>query len=388
MSPAETKTVSTLIYTPVIHTVLDFFSKTKTVDAEAFSTLCDALEIKNVNTDGAIVNIISKLVEYMNDTKKITSRAYNYVFGAKYREMFPAKNDVHKRYVQKTPMYIKEILEAKEADYDATPAKIVRMFKDKFDIERKAMDDIVKYVCSNDDNDYQSSNVSKLAKTLGVDKEEAQTRLDAYSELKAIYNYTEYVDKIGDDLFFKTEMKKVRAIIDEFETCAINVEKAYTLAKKAKKDIDAWRCLIRCLVYMTRVHARFVQDTKKKTFAYLVNQLGKNKIYINIKNVQFRDNVDKLAIDGKKDTEIDEYAKSSFEFASQLSIPKTYHPRNMDIYNKIGYFIFYNWSCDKPIPKVSKIVRIAVGLAVVKYIETQFAVIKSTKSNGKIVIQF
>lgn len=402
IEPAEIKKISENIYTPIIHTTLDYFKKIhvaqqdkndktdiKIKTNELFDELCESLDIKTIEDKDVITNLIAKISEYMHNSKKITSRVYNYVFGNKYSEMFPEKNDVHKRYVQKTPMYIKEILLAKEEDVDLTPVQVITRFKDKFDVERKVMNDMVKLIETNAANNmYHNSNVSKLVKAAGITKTEAAKRLEVYSELKAIYNYVEYIDKLDDGDFFKTEMKKVHTILDEFDKCASEVDKLKMLANKVKKPVDQWKCLIRCLVYATRVHDRFVQDAKKKSFAYLINQLAKNKIYINIKNVGFRKDLEELVKNNAKDVDIDKFATKNVEFIGQLTIPKTYHPRNIDIYNKLGYYVFYNWNYDKEIPKINKTVRVAVGLAVAKYIDAQLSVIKASKQNGKIVIKF
>ena len=183
-------------------------------------------------------------------------------------------------------------------------------------------------------------------------------------------------------------MSEVDYILAEFDEATNNVLKIATKVKTLRKPTEQWKLFVKALVYMTRAHNKFVTSDKKKTFTYLINQLAKSNVFINIKNTKFRNEVERLSNENAKDAEIDKFASENEALIEQLTIPKTYNPRNMDIYNKIGYYIFHNWKYAKPIPKLNKTIRIAVGMTVIKYIDNQLEAIKSNKKTGKIAIKF
>lgn len=394
----DLKTLSKSIYSPYIHTVLDFAEASKLTE-ENFRKLIQWFNIPTVpGADTAA--ILRALSLYLHDSKKATHKAFNVVFGDYYVKKHPEKNEVHKRFVQRAPVQIMEILDAKDKTFGADlKTLITTCIKNEFrglsagakEINKSLGANAIEKIVLHPENDTvlkgrNFAQVRKLDQFKDKNEEDVQAFFNCYSEVMVIKNFINYINEIDDEAMYHTKFAEVKAIAANFETTAAAIDRLVAAAGKKSNDRDNWRLIVKALVIVTQLHRRFAAKAKSPVM-FTLNIINKNGVNLCIKNDKFKKGVDKLAIENANDTAINEFADANSTLYDQLSIPRTYDPESVEIYSKLGNYIYYKWETTKPVLKITKNIRVAVGIAMLMYINSQIAVLKGAKKSVKIAIK-
>lgn len=393
----DLKGLSKSVYSPYIHTVLDYAESNKLTE-ENFSKLIRWFNIPTVpGTDTAA--ILRALSSYLHDSKKVTHKAFNVVFGDYYVKKHPERNEVHKRFVQRAPVQIMEILDAKDKNFGADlKTLITTCIKTEFkgltagakEINKSLGTNAIEKIILKEENDLLKgknfAQIRKFEQFKDRSEEDLQNFFNCYSEVMVIKNFIKYISEIDDEAMYHTKFAEVKAIAANFETAAAAIDKLVSAAGKKSSDRDYWRLIVKALTIVTQLHKRFAAKAKSPVM-FTLNIINKNGVNLCIKNDKFKKGVDKLAAENANDAAINEFADAHLTLYDQLSIPKTYDPETVEIYSKLGNYIYYKWETSKPVLKITKNVRVAVGIAMLMYINSQIAVLKGVKKSVKIAIK-
>lgn len=417
----DLKSLSKSIYTPYIHTVLDYAENNK-MNTENFQTLVSHwFGIPNVPKI-SITNTLRAISKYLHDEKTATHKAFNAVFGAYYNEKYHDDKDVHKRFIQRAPEQIMSILEAKDKKFDSTLkdliSPVVKIEFKPLSSEAKKLNTLLgsasieKVILKPSEDRFTEKIgdkvvIKSLAKIKSFDEfkavkgetkeekeafnENIKALYDVYSEIQIIKTFINYISEIEDEEFYHEKFAKVKEVVADYATTAAAIDKLVAASNKTTKEEDEWRLLTKALVLVTRLHTIYVgknPKNPKNPLMITLGILGKNGIKINIKNDKFKDGIQKFAAGTASDSEINAFADEHFALYSQLQIPKAYNPMYVDIYSKLGYFIYKNWTPSKNVLKISKNIRAAVGIAMVLYIKQQLDVLMNGKKNLKVTLMF
>ena len=393
--------VNDLIMDPYVHTAYEFIEKAKKAKKEeknidaAFRALCESYGIiENKNDELQI--LINNMTEFIKDRSKINGRIFNYVFGPVYSEKHPTKEEVHMRYIQRAPEDLIDILKMKLSHFDWS---VDEFFTNPNGIVRKTISDdkvsSVKAIMELVKSKTKGNARAEITKLLGEKNAKPSAIAEmqkSISHIRTCYSFINYLAEIDDKKQFKTLVDKVNTLADDFDTCASDIEKIQKKSIKSKDTEEVWQYLITIVARLASIISKLSTPTKngkeKLPLTLLCTALHKSGCNLNIKNKKLRDDINKLALGTYTDRAAVEIAKAHTSAIDQVVTPSAYNQYNPELYSKLGFILMEGWSYTKPIVKVNKSMRIAVGLALFKYVDAEVAKLTYDKPNAKIVIDF
>lgn len=401
---AEGQNVNDLIMDPYVHTAYEFIEKSKKVKKEeknvdaAFRALCESFGIVE-NKNDELQILINNMTEFIKDQAKVNGRIFNYVFGPVYAEKHPSKEEVHMRYIQRAPENLIEILNLKRANFKWSVDKffedgknsILRKYISDDSIDASAVMSIVK---SKSKGSEHSSVRAEIVKLLGKDaKASAVTEMQkSISHIRTCYSFITYLEEITEKKVFENLVDKVIKLSEEFAECASEVERLQKKAVRSKDNSDVWGFLICIVTRLAAITNKLSTPTKngkeKLPLTLLCTTLHKSGCNVNIKNKKLRDEINRLATSTYSDKVAIEIAKKYVSAIDQVVTPSAYNQYNAELYSKLGFILMEGWSYTKPIQKVNKSMRIAVGLALFKYVDAEVSKLTYDKPSAKVIIEF
>lgn len=389
---------------PYIQTMLNFCRKGK-IDPEEFKTLCiEDFEVKPIPSSN-ILDILKKMAKYTSNTARHVQKAFNFAFGSFYAKKFSDKKDVSKRYVQRAPSKILEILELKNKHFnDDIFESVVKLYykdlsKNVLSINSLLKSNSIEASVIDEANNriFTTDNIKKIreneifAKVIGkknISDDEIQSMINTYNELQTAYGFVNFIDNINEQSTFTEGLDEIKKISSKIINLTSKLEELIKFVEK-HDEIDEngdnvhWECLIKALVYMTDAHKVFATGGRK-AFAIMNKSLG---IDINIRNTKLKEAISSAV--PTNDKHIHEIAGLFKDEIRQLSIPSTYNPTMRGIYDDLGNYLYNNWNCTSPVQKIPKAVRIAAGMALFQFLKHQIDIISHGKSNiVKIALKF
>lgn len=392
----ENKPIQTITYIPHIRSVLDFYAE-GAVTPERFQELCADFNIQSLPS--VDVNaLLEKFQEYLHDNARVP-RTFNAVFGEFYARKYTEPKDVHKRYLQRSPEMLRDILESKNTSFEDDTKKLATKYvniyfkqltKAQQQLNKKLNTNAIEKLITKPDqpNIFKGRNVAQLKKLPefeGAAAEDVEALLKTYNELVVVYNFIRYINEIDDETFYHQKFDIMTGILAEYEN-------TYTIIEKLKTSIRAgneWNVLVKALVHMSRLHIPFCSKNKKP-FMVLLNSLQRQGTFINIKNDKFKRAIDELAAQKHNDARCDTLASTSADIFAQLAVGRNYNASSETIYSKMGAYIYHNWTYDKPIAAMNlrKATKVAVGMQIFVTISEALATMKMSKKTTKIVLKF
>lgn len=404
VAPADGNNVNDFIMDPYVHTAYEFIEKSKKAKKDEknpaqFKTLCEAFGITENKTDELQI-IIEHMAEFIHDTAKINGRIFNYVFGPVYADKHPSKNEVHMRYIQRAPEDLIDILKLKQANFKWTTDKFFGSDKNSI-IYKYISDDkidcdtILNIVKSKTKDSERGTTVrSEIIKLLGKDAKPAivSEMQKSISQIRTCYSFLTYLEEITDKKQFDALVNKVVKLSEEFEDCASEIDKLRKQSVRSDKQENVWGILIAIVTRLAAVTNKLSSPIKngkdKLPLTLLCTTLHKSGCNLNIKDKNLRADINKLATETYTDRAAFEIAKKYQSSIDKVVTPPAYNQFNPELYSKLGFILMEGWNYTKPIQKVNKSMRIAVGMALFKYIDTEVSKIASDKQSAKIVIEF
>ena len=399
------QSINDLIMDPYVHTAYEFIEKAKKAKKEeknidgTFKALCRSFGIIE-NQNNELQTLIDNMCRFIKDNSKINGRIFNFVFGPVYAEKHPDKKDVHMRYIQRAPENLIDILHLKQANFkwtvdrffDNSKTSLVHQYLPDESTDAGAVMEIVKMKTKNRDS--HASLRAEITKLLGgsAKANEIASMQRSISHIRTCYNFINYLSEITDKKQFDALVNRVESLSEEFNECAVEVEKLQKKSIKAKDDKEVWGFLIAIVTRLASITNKLNSPTKngkeKLPLTLLCTTLHKSGCNINIKNKSLRDAINKLATETYTDRAAFGIAREHQEAISQVVTPSAYNQFNPELYSKLGFILMEGWNYNKPVIKVSKSMRIALGMALFKYIDAEVAKLTYDKKAMKIIIDF
>jgi len=390
----ENKPVATLTYNPYMRSVLDFYAEHP--KAEGFEELCVDFGIKA--SDGVnVADVLDCMLKLLRDNARVP-RTFNAVFGEFYAKKYQDQKDVHKRYLQRSPELMADILEKKNSEFDVSANKLdaeftkaycKRLSKDALALNKRLAAQAIEKVFNKDsDNLFRGKNVAQLKKAPefeGAKVEDIEALLKMYNELVVMHSFNLYISEIDDEAFYHEKFDAMNEIINTYDATASVIEKL----KSSIRKNNEFSVLVKALVHITRLHIPLC-GKNKKPFMVALNALQRYGVKLNIKRNDFKSAINELAAKKHDDAACDELAGRSEHVREQLATPKNYNPLNDEIYNKMGTYIYHNWGYEEPIAamNVRRPTKVAVGMQLLMTVKEELHHIKLSKKTTKIVIKF
>lgn len=391
---AENKPVASLTYAPYIRSVLDFYAEHP--KAEGFDELCADFGIKT--SEGInVAETLDCMLKLLKDNARVP-RTFNAAFGEFYANKYRDTKEVHKRYLQRSPELMADILAKKDSEFALTANKLDiefakiycrRLSKEALTLDKKLGAQAIEKVFNKDgENLFRSKNVAQLKKLdefKGARVEDIEALLKMYNELVVMHNFNLYISEIDNEDFYHQKYAAMSDIIKAYDSTANAIEKL----KSSIKKTNEWPVLVKALVHITRLHISLC-GKNKKPFMVALNALQRYGVRLNIKRNDFKQCINELAADKHDDSKCETLASTSLNVYEQLSTPRNYNPLNDEIYNKMGSYIYHNWSYDEPIAamNVRRPTKVAVGMQLLMTIKEELHNIKLSKKVTKVVIKF
>ena len=210
-------------------------------------------------------------------------------------------------------------------------------------------------------------------KTIKRDKDGNEVEVEVERTESVNVNFKECLEQYkaiyADTRKFYEKWKKL--INDEYDKIKFNQE---TDDAKANEEYErlTYELFLRYFIEAVKfVKSKFNYTTPLKTF---INDIKKDIMFKFNKNLRTKIN-EKIEQDEPiSHEEIAELAKDYYREWMFLNSPKTYDPTELSIYSKIGKF------CGVPIKKDY---RIAIGIAIVAYIQEQIKIIRAIYSKKR-----
>lgn len=395
-SNTESRPIQSITYIPHIRSVLDFYAD-GAVTPERFQELCSDFGIQTLPSVD-VRAFLEKFQEYLHDNARIP-RIFNAVFGEFYARKYTEPKDVHKRYLQRSPEMLRDILKSKNDSFADDIKKLATKYanvyykqlsKSQQALNKKLGTNAVEKVFTKPDqtNIFKGRNAAQLKKLpefADATIEDVEALLKTYNELVVVYNFIRYINEIDDEAFYHQKFSIMEGILAEYEN-------TYAIIERLKTSIESgneWSTMIKALVHMSRLHMPFCSKNKKP-FMTLLNSLQRNGTYINIKNDRFKRAIDELAAEKHDDSHCETLASTSENIFAQLAVGRNYDASSETIYSKMGAYIYHNWAYDKPIAAVQirKATKVAVGMQIFVTISEALATMKMSKKTTKIVLKF
>lgn len=391
---SENKPISALTYSPYIRSVLDFYAEHP--KAEGFDELCADFGI-SASEGINVAETLEGMLKLLRDNARVP-RIFNAVFGEFYATKYTEQKDVHKRYLQRSPELMADILAKKNSEFAITINKLdaeftklycKRLTKDQLTLNKKLATQAIEKVFNKDgDNLFKGKNVAQLKKEdvfAGAKAEDIEALLKMYNELVVMHNFNLYISEIDNEAFYHEKYAAMSKIINAYETTASAIE---TLKDGVNKT-NEWPVLVKALVHITRLHIPLCGKNKKPLMVAL-NALQRYDIRLNIKRNDFKRSINELAAQKHDDAKCDTLAGASVVVYEQLTTPKNYNPLNDEIYNKMGTYIYHNWAHTEPIAamNIRRPTKVAVGMQLLMTVKEALHTIKLSKKTTKIVIKF
>ena len=400
-SVVEGQNVNDLIMDPYVHTAYEFIEKAKKAKKDeknvnlAFRSLCESFGIIE-NKNDELQKLINDMTTFIKDQAKINGRIFNYVFGPIYAEKHPTKEEVHMRYIQRAPEDLIEILKLKLTnfnwgvdDFFTKPNGLVK----KYISDDKVHDiDAVMDIVKSKDKGNMRQEITSLLGGKNVKPNDIADMQKSISHIRTCYSFINYLSEIDDKKQFKTLVDKVNALSEEFASCAGDIEKIQKKSIRSKDTKEVWEYLITIIARLASIISKLSTPTKngkeKLPLTLLCTALHKSGCNVNIKNKKLRDDINKLALNTYTDRAAVAIAEAHQGAIDQVVTPSAYNQFNPELYSKLGFILMEGWNYNKPVVKVNKSMRMAVGLALFKYIDAEVAKRTYDKTSAKIVIDF
>ena len=392
----ETDQVDHDICDPYLYTSKHYFDNHP--KAQDIIDLCKNFMISDANVYdlNQMINQVSEIAS----SNKLEARVFNYVFGPVYAEKHKDRSEVHLRYIQRAPEDLMELLRIKNKSFGATldqmfdPSKRTLMFKylNGSRLNGQEVLDYVKNKTKEKKGMFASMKKSEIIEkynlhdltTTGV-QDEINKMQKAVSTVQTSYNFMKYLSEIDDHEVFENLYNKVEENVERFKTAASDIKKMQTLSQKTSSHAEKWKYLIAMLVEFGSAYRHVIPESDdkkdpKEPISTVFSYLKKNDCFLSISK-EFRKEMNNLMQEDYNKSEAFKLADKYVSESNGSATPHAYHPYNNQVYSKIGYLVMNNWKCDQPVNRISKNLRISIGLTIFKYIDME---VQKMMSNGKV----
>lgn len=391
---------------PYLYTARGFFnSYQKNEYLEHFEDLC-----KNFLIEDANIYEIDKLIDQMVEiatNNKLEARVFNYVFGPVYAEKHKDKTEVHLRYIQRAPEDLMQLLKIKSSSFkasldnmfDPSPSKktLLTKYISGSRLNGQEVIDYIKNKTKDKKGIFSSMKKSQIIEKYHLDgltpseiQDEINKMQKIVSTVQSSYNFMKYLSEIDDQELFEKLVGEVKTSVDRFKHAATEIKQLQDLSRKALTNTEKWKYLISIIVKFGHAYKYVISEPKdkksKEPISSIMTHIKKNNCIIGISK-KLKDELNDLILNNYNQAQIFEVAEKYVSEISNSSTPHAYHPFNNQVYSKIGYLIFNNWKCDKQITKISKNMRIAIGMTIFKYIDMEIQKFMSSGKISRIVIK-
>lgn len=392
----ETDQIDHDICDPYLYTSKHYFDEhQKTQD---IIDLC-----KNFMISDANVYDLDKLINQVSEiasSNKLEARVFNYVFGPVYAEKHKDRSEVHLRYIQRAPEDLMDLLRIKNKSFGASldqmfdPSKKTLMYKylNGSRLNGQEVLDYVKNKTKEKKGMFASMKKSEIIEkyklhdltTSGV-QDEINKMQKSVSTVQTSYNFMKYLSEIEDYGVFENLFKKVEASVERFKTAASDIKKMQALSQKTSSHAEKWKYLVAMLVEFGSAYNYVIPDSDEKReikepISTVFSYLKKNDCFISISK-EFRKDMNNLMQEDYLKSEAFKLAEKYISESNGSATPHAYHPYNNQVYSKIGYLVLNNWKYNQPVNRISKNLRISIGLTIFKYIDME---VQKMMSNGKV----
>lgn len=357
---------------------------------------------KNFMISDANVYDLDKLIDQVSEiasSNKLEARVFNYVFGPVYAEKHKDRSEVHLRYIQRAPEDLMELLRIKNKSFGASldqmfdPSKKTLMYK-YLNGSRLNGQEVLDYVKNKTEKKgmFASMKKSEIIEkyklhdltTSGV-QDEINKMQKSVSTVQTSYNFMKYLSEIEDYGVFENLFKKVEASVERFKIAASDIKKMQALSQKTSSHTEKWKYLVAMLVEFGSAYKHVIPDSDEKgkikePISTVFSYLKKNDCFLSISK-EFRKEMNNLMQEDYNKSEAFKLADKYVSESNGSATPHAYHPYNNQVYSKIGYLVLNNWKCDQPVNRISKNLRISIGLTIFKYIDME---VQKMMSNGKV----
>ena len=362
------KNLSKKILNPVLHTCLEFLENQENIKPENFVNLCESLGIQN-KKETSFYNKIIGVIDWFYNNQNLNVKIFNKVFSVYYQTIFDSKN-IHSMYLQKSPLYLNEILQMKYDNFDITSneviEKILAIHKTK---STKKTIFTQKY-----QKLYLNALENKEKLNLRIIDVELRPEINKiYYDLSNTYNLITKLNQFKNSEDYKKYVDEFNKICNEVEQIKLNLDKIKKTIDKNKIEIQT-SAFVKVLFYIINFYKRF--NTKKVIVSTIATIRKQTNINFIIKNEEFKNKLIEITED-----ELDGFIEEFNDYLTTLTERTEINYFDYDTYNTIGFYVYNNM--DKSI-KLYKSIRIAVGLCLMSYIINETEKITYSKKNNKI----
>lgn len=374
-----TVAVKESVYTPYAHTVLSFLADCKKrkrmsadVEREDFPRLVETFGMKpfeKVTADAVKKAYVAEL----SDVRRVMQKCVNNAFSSYFTTKYPKANDVCKRFVQRVPGDVLEIMAEKlklfKSNGDHMRTLITNSIKrafERFTPKARAFNkalgqDSIEKVILKADSHIKGKTSAQLKRqfpeAVATSKAEASDLdnfIEVYREVSLAKKFIEHINQINDEAVYVKGMSDIERLSGESHSSAE--------AMKTLDESDEWRCILSAIyIAMQLQHDHFGKELRD-ALSDSLGMLRKNGI-----SISFNTNARKAIIAAIENGTFNavRFADAHPEIYESISVPTIYNPFSMNVYAKIGSIIYHNWTNPKRVPKQ---VKLAAGVAVVMQI--------------------
>lgn len=388
-------------FNPYMHTIISYFKDPKLrIDHEAFAKLCiEDFSVKSI--DGIDYDaIMTKMKTYTENVVSHAQKSFNNSFGDYFAKKYPNDGDIYKRYIQRAPKKIMEILDLKASKFSADiyPEVVKMYYKDPANKRAAAINALLKdnsieaSVLDKENNKvFNDLTISKIRNNevfmkatakKAITDEDIKDLTQLYMEIQVANKFIQFINEIDDQKFFVEKLAEIKSTIASFTSITTHINDLIAENEYSKVENIKWINLIRGLAYLCKPHTAYGDPTKP-----FITMMRNADLGINIRNAKLKDEISK--VDPSDVDAVKVIATTYISEIEQLTIPSTYNPTMMSIYDDLGNYIYYNWKTTSPVRKLTKTIRIGIGMIVFQFIKNQMEIINSSKiSTIKIAIKF
>lgn len=365
---------------------------------------------KNFMISDANVYDLDKLIDQVSEissSNKLEARVFNYVFGPVYAEKHKDQSEVHLRYIQRAPEDLMDLLRYKNKQFRATldqffdPSKKSLMYK-YINGSRLNGQEVLNYVKNKTKEKkgmFASMKKSEIIEkyklhdltTSGV-QDEINKMQKVVSTVQTAYNFMKYLSEIDNYEIFEKLYNKVEENVERFKIVASDIKKIQALSQKTSSYVEKWKYLIAMLVEFGSAYRYVIPDSDEKRgikepISTVFSYLKKNDCFLSISK-EFRKEMNNLMQEDYNKSEAFKLAEKYVSESNGSATPHAYHPYNNQVYSKIGYLVLNNWKYNQPLNKISKNLRISIGLTIFKYIDMEIQKIMSNGKVSRIIVKY